>query len=748
MKTTPAPVRVFVCQLLLGIVANQAVAASPSTLRTEANVPVELTFTALRPQADPFNAVTLDVVFVDPQRRELRVPAFWAGSNLWKARYASPVPGTHRFRSECSDPHDQGLHGATGKVEVKPYTGQHPLYRHGPLRAATNRRFLEHADGTPFFWLGDTWWMGLCHRLRWPDEFQQLTADRKEKGFNVIQIVAGLYPDMFPFDPRGANETGFPWQTNYTSIRPEYFDAADQRLAYLVEQGFTPCVVGAWGYFLPWLGAEKMKQHWRYLIARYGAWPVVWCAAGEANLPWYLVDKFPFDDREQARAWSDVMRYIRATDPFHRLLTVHPTGLKRLSARHVADDPGLLDFDLLQTPHGRRSAVPETISNVRQSYSDQPTLPVINGEATYEMLEENGNPIPTEWVRRMFWLCMMNGAAGHTYGANGIWQLNRKDQPHGPSPTAGSPPNGYGAIPWDEAMRLPGSQQAGLGRKFLEQFRWTELQPHPEWASFIRQPSLKFDGCQWIWFPEGKPATNAPEARRFFRRTFVVPEGKSVELAQLRIAADDQFTARLNGEFVGASPRSEKDTWKIGRQYDNLAAWVRPGTNVLAVDAENQPTAKPNTPNPAGLIARLEIHFRDRTAMEVVTDGNWTCGTNRFDGWTANPLEAAGWTKVAVIAAYGDKPWKRFDPLNNDDVFGPQSAGIPGVMRIIYVPESDPVLVNHLESGVTYQARYFDPITGDNSAVGSIRPDGSGRWKCVPPPDCHHDWVLVLEAQR
>ena len=36
---------------------------------------------------------------------------------------------------------------------------------------------------------------------------------------------------------------------------------------------------------MPWMGVEKVKQHWRYLIARYGAWPVVWCAAGEANLP-------------------------------------------------------------------------------------------------------------------------------------------------------------------------------------------------------------------------------------------------------------------------------------------------------------------------------------------------------------------------------------------------------------------------------------------------------------------------------
>ena len=290
--------------------------AKDTLLKTEANVMVELTFTATRTYADPFNEITLDASFRDPQGRELRVPAFWAGANVWKVRYASPVAGTHRFRSECSEPRDQGLHGVTGRVEVKPYHGANPLYLHGPLRVATDRRYLEHSDGTPFFWLGDTWWMGLCHRLHWPDEFKQLTADRKEKGFNVIQIVAGLYPDMPPFDARGANEAGFPWQTNYSSIRPEYFAAADERFRHLVEQGFTPCIVGAWGYFIPWMGVAKAKQHWRYLVARYGAMPVVWCVAGEANLPYYLAKGFPYDDRAQVKSWTEVMRYLRATIRF------------------------------------------------------------------------------------------------------------------------------------------------------------------------------------------------------------------------------------------------------------------------------------------------------------------------------------------------------------------------------------------------------------------------------------------------
>ena len=457
--------------------ANASAVTGPGT---PANVPVEIVLVASRPYADE---TTLDLIFTDPAGIARRVPAFWAGGQTWKARYASPLVGTHRWRSECSDASDPGLHGAEGSVNVTACVGNNPLFRRGPVRAAPGRRHLEYADGTPFFWLGDTWWMGLSHRLHWPKEFQQLAADRVEKGFNVIQIVAGLYPDMHPFDPRGANEAGFPWEKDYARIRPEYFDLVDRRLRHLVDAGLMPCLVGAWGYFLPWMGVEKMKAHWRNLIARYAAWPVVWCAAGEANLPWYLTEKFPFDDRTQITGWTEVLRSIREIDPFHRPLTIHPTAINYYTSRHATEDPALIDFDLLQTPHGERDAVPVTVRAVRDSYAATPVLPVINGEAAYEMLSDG---LGTAWTRAMFWLCLMNGAKGHTYGANGIWQVNRPNDPHGASPHGHG--NGYGVITWEEAMRLPGSQHVAWGKKFLETLPWTELVPMSTSAGWADAP--------------------------------------------------------------------------------------------------------------------------------------------------------------------------------------------------------------------------------------------------------------------
>lgn len=447
------------------------------TVTAEANRLAEIVFTAQKEHGDPFNDVLLDVVFTTPKGEQVRVPAFWAGGRKWRARYSSPQVGEHSFRTVCSDTADKGLHDSAGKVEIRPYRGENPLYRRGPIRVASDHRHFVYGDGTPFFWLGDTWWMGLCERLNWPDDFKTLARDRHDKGFNVIQIVAGLYPDMGAFDERGRNEAGFPWERDYRRIRPEYFDRADERLQYLADQGFVPCIVGAWGYHLPWLGVERMKKHWRYLVARYGALPVVWCAAGEVNLPYYLEKGFPRGGEKQAADWEDVIRYLRKINAFGRPITVHPTGLPPLSGRALYKDQGLLDFDMLQTGHGGQQDLAPTIRTLRKSYGAMPTMPVVNGEVCYEALLGR---IPAEVVRLMFWTEVLSGAAGHTYGANGIWQVNRKDKPYGKSPHGGD----YGHIPWDEAMKLPGSGQLGLAKRLLEKYPWHRFESHPGWATW------------------------------------------------------------------------------------------------------------------------------------------------------------------------------------------------------------------------------------------------------------------------
>jgi hypothetical protein len=435
------------------------------------NEPVEWAYRSQKTYKDPFNDVDVDVVFTkQDDGQQWRVPAFWAGANEWRVRFAPPYPGAYKYRCESTDKGDTGLNGQEGTLRVDPYLGTNALLIHGPLRVSQNRRYFEHSDGTPFFWLGDTWWKGLCRRIS-IDEFEELATDRKAKGFTVVQIVAGLYPDEPPFDVRGNNEGGFVWEPGYARINPAYFDYADRRIELLVKSELVPAIVGSWGYFLPWMGTDKMKKHWRYLVARYGAYPVVWIQAGEGIMPFYLSEQPRQDSEFQKRGWTELAKYVHSIDPYGHLITIHPTW----SARTELLDENVLDFDMLQTGHLGWESASSIVSWVSSHYSKTPAMPVLVGETVYEGHQQ------TNWQdmqRFAFWVSMMNGAAGHTYGAGGIWQMNGRTVPHGPSPWGIT----YENTPWDQAMRLPGSWQVGLGKDLLMRFPWWRFEPHPEWV--------------------------------------------------------------------------------------------------------------------------------------------------------------------------------------------------------------------------------------------------------------------------
>jgi hypothetical protein len=349
----------------------------------------------------------------------------------------------------------------------------------------------------------------------------------------------------------------------------------------------------------------------------------------------------------------------------------------------------------------------------------------------------------------MFWLCMTNGAAGHTYGANGIWQVNRKGQPHGPSPHHPPGSSGYGKIPWNESMNLPGSAQVGFGKKLFEKYAWQEFAPHPEWAQYFNdpepgQPRWK----QWIWYPEGNPAENAPAAKRYFRKTFKISETEPPTHATLSVSADDRFIAYINGQKVG-----EATDWRTPRSIDVTKA-IRPGENVIAIEAENLPAP---TANPAGLLATLQVQTHTGEVYDLHADATWRSAkdTNaKSADWMATEFNDDNWTMAQVVAAYGSTPWGEFSSASPS--YGPYATGIAGKVRLIYVPEPRSIRVNRLEPKSKYHATAFDPQTGDAVELGPVVPDNensrvfrkSNNYKVgdneVQTND-EDDWVLVLE---
>lgn len=436
-------------------------------MKTKQNVPAEISFTANDVSSHAAQDIKLRVIFTAPDGTEKAVPAFYAGGNTWRVRYSSPFIGRHTYRTASGEP---SLDSLSGSLDITIYDGDNPLYRHGPVRRQGGDMYLSHYDGTPFFWLGDTWWMGLTKRLDM-DGFRILTADRVEKGFSVVQIVAGLYPDMLPFDRRGANNSGFPWNDAFTEINTRYFDEADEKIIHLCESGIVPCIVGSWGFFMKFAGKDVLMKHWEYLIARWAAYPVVWCLAGEANMTFYD-DNVPYAEhlRNSRRDWNDMALFVRNTDPFGRLVTIHPTQ----NGHDQIEDESLLDLDMLQTGHSGFLSIVPTLKQVKAAL-DRGKLPVINSEVCYEGIAGSSH---ADIQRFMFTACVLMGCCGHTYGANGIWQLNAPDCPYGVSPHGA----GWGDTPWTEAYRLPGSLHIGRIKKFITRFEWQNFTFRADWV--------------------------------------------------------------------------------------------------------------------------------------------------------------------------------------------------------------------------------------------------------------------------
>ena len=290
----------------------------------------------------------------------------------------------------------------------------------------------------------------------------------------MIQLVAGLFPDMAAFDERGVNEAGFPWEKYFARINPAYFDMADMRIDRLIESGMAVCVVGCWGYYLKWMTVEQMRKHWRNIVARWGAYPVTWCLAGETLLAYYMTpgDEKPKEEAHQKKAWTELTAYVRSINGFDRPVTTHPTA--HLAGSDQIEDRSLLDFDMLQTGHSAMLSVPRCRDGVWAACAKQPRIPVLNGEIAYEGM---GHSMMHDMQRLYFWICMLNGACGHSYGANGIWQMNAIGQPYGPSPHGMT----WGNTPWIEAMQLEGSTHLGIGKRLLERYEYWRFEPNPQW---------------------------------------------------------------------------------------------------------------------------------------------------------------------------------------------------------------------------------------------------------------------------
>ena len=123
----------------------------------------EITLQAARDYANPYVDVVCWIDLEGPGFSR-RVHGFWDGGRTFRVRFVATTPGEWRWRSHSNQPDDAGLNGGTGALRAVAWSpaelGEN-INRRGFIRATANGHALEHADGTPFFLLGDTWLAAL-----------------------------------------------------------------------------------------------------------------------------------------------------------------------------------------------------------------------------------------------------------------------------------------------------------------------------------------------------------------------------------------------------------------------------------------------------------------------------------------------------------------------------------------------------------------------------------------------------------
>lgn len=342
---------------------------------------------------------------------------------------------------------------------------------HAQLRVSPNGRYLQHADGKPFFYLGDTAWE-LMHRLNREDAALYL-RNRAAKGFTVIQaVVLPLHGELN--DPNAYGDAPFR-DAKAAAPNEAFFRHAD----YIVDQaerlGLVMGILPAWGRHWkereakapPMLNASNARPYGEFLGRRYRNKPVIWILGGDDN---------PATAGE--RATMDALAAgLMAGDGGVHPRTFHPRG-PGLSSDYLRDAPWL-SFHMVQSSHAARDH--DNGLFIENDRALQPPKPTVDGEPRYESLNvgfylKDHNRLvrfDDADVRQAAWWAMLAGACGHTYGNNNVWQMWSR----------GQQPQLWADIEWREALDHPGAFQMGHMRRLFESRPWHLLEPAQDWIA-------------------------------------------------------------------------------------------------------------------------------------------------------------------------------------------------------------------------------------------------------------------------
>lgn len=454
------------------VAAVLAVASLAATQSSRPPVPrwglFEATFTSARTSENPLQDTELLVTFTAPSRQTRTVRGFWDGGSTWRVRFSPDEVGRWTYGTAATPELDRGLHGRSGVFQVGAPKGRTRFDRHGPIRVSSSRTFLEHADGTPFFWLADTGWNAAL--LSTAEEWQHYISQRSRQRFTAVQWVTTQWRAA----PQGdrLNELAFSGHERI-NINPKFFQRLDAKADALNAAGLLNVPVLLWaigggskpavnpGFALPEDQAVRLAQ---YMVARWQAHDVVWILSGDGDYR-----------GEKSEKWKRIGRAVFGDGP-HAPVVLHPGGMHWVGPEFRQET--WVDIHGYQSGHGDDDKALRWMTEGPPSKDwAGAARPFINLEPPYEhhFAYQSGKPIPPHVVRRaVYWSLLNAPPAGVTYGGHGVWGWDDGTKPPTDHPGSGTP------LPWKKALVMPGAEQMAHVAAFFASIDFWRLRPAPE----------------------------------------------------------------------------------------------------------------------------------------------------------------------------------------------------------------------------------------------------------------------------
>lgn len=451
-----------------------------------------------------FHDVQLSGVFTSPSGKQTLVDGFWDGGQTWRIRFCPDEQGLWHFITSCNQVEDDGLHNQETAFVCSEPISQTVFDRHGLVGLSSDGRYFAHADGTPFFWMGDTVWNGP---LRADDESWANYLDvRRQQGFNVVQWVATQWRAASQGDEHGSLAfTG----REQIALNPTFFQRLDRKIQMMNQAGFLSVPVLLWahkgknetanhlnpGFDLP---EDQAVMLARYMLARWGADHNVWILAGDGD----------YDIADVATRWKRIGHDL-FDGKHHAPVTVHPISVQWTQTQF--EDEAWFDFISYQSGHGDSNEYTSWLVEgppAMQWKTGKPR-PVINLEPPYEnhIAYHSRKPFDAAATRkRLYWSLLVSPPAGVTYGGHGVWGWDDGTQPPEDHESTGVP------LAWREALTMPAAEQITHLVELFKSRAWWRLRPAQEIlvTQLGIQEKERFvaaarsdDGLVMIYIPEG-----------------------------------------------------------------------------------------------------------------------------------------------------------------------------------------------------------------------------------------------------